>query len=574
MPVQETPDPITERCIAAVIKEAERLGIALEGRVWVKATGRAKSSYEVHAGNPKLGTLSHDQFVRADVEDLFKNRRVLWLWINSPADIDGVRQSWDDWSPPLFALRWAMGSLMDAAIEEIRLSSRVQKNGDDDEACPLRTLAYQIVKGEKLKGGKHHDQVRQEAAKKYVRSKSPQDKAATEFSMSGGTASVASTAVFTAFKRWMDGEIGFPSWKGPKSVIPIRADCFELREETYKREDGSEGTRNVCSMRILADKNPVTGEKQPKTTCYVKPRGDSDHVTLRRLLRGEYDFGDAKLIWDIQKAKWKIGLTYAMPRQAPKGRGTGYLAVRRSVQDVLFIMSNTGETFRDLQRLGIKMIHLRGQFTRRKSELRSILNLQGEGARGRGKKRLFRSYGKLQDKEHKTFDTLLKQLASAIRKAAEASQAKVIIMEDLSLPWNPVGGDPRFVKLLKKMPWRNAETILKHELDEHGIQLRKIAQAHDTTTCPACGGKTKFIEADDLVECENDDCQLLCQRPIVSAWRMFVVEGVPLDALVDVKRKASYIGRAIRQRRLADAEKALAKEGIKPKETPNDHAYA
>ncbi len=536
-------DPIAERCIAAVLKKAEELGVALEGRVTVRPTGRGGKSYEVYAGRTKLGTLSHDEFVRADVENLFWLRRSIWLWA-SPTDVDGVRQDWATWSRPLFALRWALGGLMDAALDEMRLASRQLT----EESKPARTIAYQIIKSEE-----HQGKIREKAAKRYARTKSEADLACQQFSLSGGTTSAAGDIVMSAFKRWGAGEIGYPSWAGPNSVIPIRGAELSLRSESYQ-DDGKERQRAVVSMRILADKNPITGEHQAKTECYVRVHGDNDHATLRRLLRGEYRLGDGKLIWDIKKKSWKISVSYAMPRQAPKSAGTGYLAVRRSVHDLLFAMNSNGEPFRDCQAVGLKLIHLRGQFTRRKAECRKVQSVQGDGAKGHGKKRFFRLYGKLQDKEANSVDTALKQLASAIRKAAETSQARVVFVEDFSVPWNPVGGDPRFIKLLKRMPWAKAEGILKTELDQHGIQLRKTARAHDVTTCPDCGGKTEFIEADDLVQCE---CGLLCQRQFVSAWRMFVTEGVPRDALVEAARKASYISRAIRQRRLADAERAV-----------------
>jgi transposase len=139
---------------------------------------------------------------------------------------------------------------------------------------------------------------------------------------------------------------------------------------------------------------------------------------------------------------------------------------------------------------------------------------------------------------------MLKQLASSICHAAQEANAKVVFIEDITLPWNPTGGDPSFVKMVKRMPWSDAETILRHELDEHGIRLQKVAQAHDVSKCPSCGAATKIT--DDYVDCSG--CGILCDRQIIATWNMFLASGVPVTDLVETKRKASFITRAMRKK--------------------------
>lgn len=537
------PDPLIERAMQAVIQRAGELGVELEGRVWIKSKGQGdkitkagvhrRLSYDVHCGRPKLGTLSHDQLVRADVESLFKLHRVLWLHVVAPPE----NVSWPEWSGPLFAIRWALGSLMDASIDTLRLAER---SGNDKA---LLTLAYQAIVDKEEQG-----KLRDKALKDFKRTGSASDKAKSEFSISGATASCASNVVYTGYKRYLDGEIGYPSWTGPRSAIYIRADSISLREESYLNKDSEEDVHYVASFKVVGG----TGTTHE---CVVRVNGDSDRATLKRILKGEHKPGEAKLMWDEKRKRWQISLSYAMARVPPKAgeKDAGFLAVRRSVQDMLFIMNNKGERFPEAQFIGLRIIELRKQFTRRKSEAKRGLNLQGKGARGHGRGRFFRRYKMAQDQEVNAIDTSLKQLASSIRKAAEASNAKVVFLEDFGVQWSPSGGDERFVRLLKRMPWAKAEEILRHELEEHGIRIKRMAQAHNVSECPVCGSKTKVV--DDSVDCES--CKLLCHRHIVAVWNMLKAAGVDTTQLEDLKRKVSYVTRALRRRQVAAAERAL-----------------
>lgn len=537
------PDPLIERALQAVTRRAGELGVELEGRVWIKPKGQGdkitkagvhrRLSYDVHCGRPKLGTLSHDQLVRADVENLFKLHRVLWLHVVAPME----NVSWPEWSGPLFAIHWALGHLMDASIDTLRLAER---SGTDKA---LLTLAYQAIVSKEEQG-----KLRDKALKDFKRTGSASDKARSEFSISGATVSCASGVVHTGYKRWLDGEIGYPSWSGVRSAIYIRGDSIALREEPYVDKDGEKSTHYVTAFKVVGGTN-TTHE------CAVRVNGDSDRTTLKRILKGDFKPGDAKLMWDAKRKRWQISLSYTMPRQPPKAgeKDAGFLAVRRSVQDMLFIMNNKGERFPEAQFIGLRIIELRKQFTRRKSEAKRGLNLQGKGARGHGRGRFFRRYKIAQDTEANAINTCLKQLASSIRKAAEASNAKIVFVEDFGVQWNPTGGDERFIRLLKRMPWAKAEEILRHELEEHGIQIKRMAQAHNVSECPACGSKTKVV--DDSVDCES--CQLLCHRHVVAVWNMFKAAGVDTTQLEDLKRKVSYVTRALRRRQIAAAERAL-----------------
>ena len=322
-----------------------------------------------------------------------------------------------------------------------------------------------------------------------------------------------------------------------------------MEEGVYTDDEGAERPTFVCRFKVSA------GRGEDKThECAVRPNGDSARTIVRRIAKGEYEHGDATLLWNERKKRWQFQLSYTMPRQEAKAQGAGTLAVRRSVQDMLFVMNNEGDTFGDCKGMGLKILDLRRQFNRRKSEIKSTLNLQGKGARGHGKKRFFRLYTRVQDLEARSMDTRLKQLASIIRRKAEESNARVVLVEDFSTPWTPTGPDTAFVRILKRMPWAAAEGILKTELEEHGIQFKKIAQAHNWHVCPACGAETKLVD-DFYVDCP--ECGIFCSKHIIATWNMFKIAGLDVTALAETKRKASFATRASREKKLCKAKEAL-----------------
>jgi len=510
-------DPIIARAIQAIQDKAEQFGVTLEGRVSISPNNRI---WKVRQGRATLGRMTQDQLTRCDVDHLFVIRRAVWVDVVKPAG----DTPWPEWSQPLFALQWALGQLKDAALDELRLSAHTGEN-----EVPLATLAYRTIQSET-----QQQRLRQDALRRGRNSRTWADRAT--FSVGGATASCAGQAVHSAFQRWQRGEIGYPSWSGPKSSIPLRAAETSL----------------TCLDEDIVLRFNATGTRQE---CLVRAKGWSAQKTIEKIIKGTCLKGDANLVWDEKKRRWRVSISYSMPRKQP-AEGANYLAVRRNVHDMLFVMDSKGKTYKACQGIGLKIIHVRSHFLRRKSEIRATLNFQGQGARGHGKKRFYRSYTKCSDKEANAIDTMLKQLASSIRKAAESAGASSVLLEDFALPWTPEAGDPRFVRLLRRMPWTKAETLLRRELEEHGIRLVTMAQAHNTTTCPACGADLRQVDARH-VEC--DSCQLLCTRAIVATWNMFLAAEVPVEELAEVKRKASFIGREIRRRNQeVEAAKSLA----------------
>lgn len=492
-------DPLTARAIAAVERKAAELGVELGGRVWVRSKGK---QHEVHAGRPKIGTLTQDQFVRADVDALFLLHRSIWL------DVVAIDKSvtWAQWAMPLRAAQWALGHLMDATLDEIRLATRAGHKG------AFETLAYQVLTSES-----EQDKLRQQARARYEKTKSATWLARSQFSLGGGVCAAAQRVLMTAMKRWENDEIGYPSWKGPSGSIPIREQELKLRQD---------GDDTRCSMTIL-------GGRGHAHSCIVAAKGDSARAQLRKILSNEYKHGGGKLIWDERKRRWRLSIAYMMPRPKLAEHGAATLVVRRSVEDLLFVMSEEGLVpSRVLRGIGYKIIHLRKQYLARRRRVRTEIDAQGRGARGHGKRRFLRRLERLSDNERAAIDTRLGQIASAIRRAVKDVHARRVIVEDLSLPWEPVGPDRDFVKMLKRMPWAKANDMLRLELEEHGIRMEKTSQAHMTSECPAgrmtVESSIHVVRRDGrYVDCS---CGLYCSAPMVAGWHML------LDASVDCKK--------------------------------------
>jgi hypothetical protein len=512
---KEHADPLTERVVAAVVRKAAELGVDLQGRVWVKSRNK---QHEVHAGRPKLGTLTQDQFVRCEVDGLFLLRRSVWL------DVVAIDKSttWADWSAPLHAARWALGLLMDTALDDARLAERAGLDG------ALETRVYRSLTSDEEQG-----KLREIAAAEYKRTRSAGAKARSEFTLGGGVCAAAQRVLLTGYERWKKGEIGYPSWRGPGGSIPIRASEITLRQD-------GDGAR--LSMTVL-------GGRGRSHQCIVAAKGGSARTTLQRIVSGAYEYGGGKLIWDERKRRWRLSLAYTMPRPKPDEEATGTLVVRRSVEDLLFVMSETGVVPSRVTRgIGHQIIHLRKMYLARRRKIRTEIEAQGRGSRGHGTRRFLRRLERLSDGEKLAVDTRLGQLASAIRRAAKAERVKRVLVEDVSLPWEPTGGDRDFVKMLKRMPWAKVIDKLRVELEEHGIRMEKVAQAHRVTECPACSAKTKLDGR--YLDCA---CGLYCTLPMVAGWHMLVAAGVDCEKLkADRLRASRFIREAKKKREVAD----------------------
>lgn len=517
-------DPISERFSKAVVRAASELRVELIGRVWLKLKTNKSGHvhYEVHAGRAKLGSVQQDEMIRCDdqaIASLFLLTRSVCLDVVRPPD--GV--TWSQWSGPMFAAGWALGHLMDAALSEIRLAER------SGRSVAPESLAYQVIASDKSE----QDALRERAAKECARTKQDFWKYRSEFTISGATCSCAGQQIVVALKRWRKGEIGCPSWVGPRVSIPLRADNVRMRMD--------ERERLVLSFNAI-------GQSQ---SCIVSPKGGNAWAAVRKVLSGEFQHGAARLLWDERKRRWQVRLSYKMPRQAPVADGSGVLVVRRSAEHMLFAMNSDGRVFGESVGIGRKILAVKGQFLRRKRMARKSITTQGKGARGHGKNRFFRRYQALADREDLVVDTMLKQHASFLRKAAEQSQATTVLLEDFSLPWTPTGSHREFLVVLERMPWGRQEAVLRTEFEEHGIAIRKIASTHRSDTCPACGHSTEIDR--DLVDCAG--CGLLCDRHAVAAWHMMKAGGFSDDKIA---RKYKHVSRAMRDlRKLArDAEHA------------------
>ncbi len=541
-------DPIVEKMLAAVAARATELGVELRGRLWVKPPKKKGAVYEVLAGRVKLGHLSQTQIAQCDVADLFLLHRSVLLEISVPrcgAGHDDGTQSvtWADWSGPLRATQWALGRLMEVAIDELRLAARLPPKINPATGKPYdtRTRAYHVIASPA-----EQDKLRAEAAQAYARTHSEMWHARSTFLLGGGAASAAADRVLVQYKRWMQGEIGYPSWAGPNGALYVRGQEFDLTAGTYTTPEGEIRQTLVCRMNIL-------GKSQ---FCAVRTPGYNAETIVRHIIAGDYACGGATLSWNDHKRRWQIQLSYTMPRAALKPEASnGCLAVRRSVDDLLYVMDGRGDdTWEgkvDLRGMGLKIITVRQQFSARKGDLHTALNAQGKNARGHGKKRFFRLVTRLRDKEARVIDSLLKQLASHIRRAATASNAALVLIEDYSTPWHPRSGDPRFVKLLSRMPWAQAEHALRCELEEHGIRLQAVSSIKDDT-CPACGGATTLVDG-RYMDCGG--CGMFIGRVKAAAWHMFNAAGVSVDPTL--ARRASYATRALRAKQAKKAKAGL-----------------
>lgn len=577
-------DDLADADVAWIAKQVaaccERYGQPADRKVFANRRGTSITVKIGQKGGPprKLGLLTFDELSRKDtdaIDRMFWLRRVIWVDVAAP--IGDVK--WADFAAPLRAAGWALGKLQNAAVDECRLTDRKAVKGEDGgKRVPLDTLAYRVVTSEEeLK--RLHDEADAEVKRlekalkpleqlekqKALTNPAKQRKEAIEalllqwrtkrdFMLSGAVASCASRSVVTLYKRWKKGEIGYPSFSS--ETIPLRADSFKLGYREHTSKDGKTEKRYMVEFR-------VGGRGFDRQQAWIAPKGGSAWDAVRRIYAGEYLVADGKLRWDERKRRWRMAITYSMPRKPVKPVADGKaLVVRRSARDVLYVMDSSGKEFGECKGVGSRLISRKRQMLRRRSEVRSALQSRGSGSRNRGRRNRKRHYGYLNDLEARIVDTSLKQLASAIRKACRRSGAEIVYLEDFAhasvAPALLKHEDEFFVKLFERMPWRRAEDVLRAELEEHGIRLVSIVNAHDVSSCPACDSDNVEVDEQRRFRCYGCN-EVMVHAHYIAGWNMFRSAGLDTKALAEVARKGIYMTRAAQRREGLDEAEAELK---------------
>lgn len=318
--------------------------------------------------------------------------------------------------------------------------------------------------------------------------------------IAGDIRAFASKQVADNFKQWHGKEQSkkCPPWFKAKSFY-LPADALSLIV------DG----RDLTSMIRVA--------KGPQVIVKAYARGWSEWSTVRRVASGEYRKRSARVVWDENRRKWLIRISYSYSRPQ-RAEGDRILAI-------VPCMNSLVRAFTDEAKAAGKfdvptMLAKKAAFDARRAEVRPHKNHLGKGACGHGKKRRWRLYGDLSTKEANFTTTWIRQQAAFVVKTAEMGGASMVILDDWSTPVPCFHSDRRLEKALRRFPICSLLDAIKWACEKAGIKCMR----HQTTTeCPCCGvAKDKIVpfrkwNGQQLLRCS--ECNTEFDEVIARAWR-------------------------------------------------------
>jgi transcription elongation factor Elf1 len=325
-------------------------------------------------------------------------------------------------------------------------------------------------------------------------------------------------------KRWKDLEVAgdirafaskqaadrFKQWRGKeqdKKCPPwFKAKSFSLPED---------------SLGLLKDGRDLTAmiRFQAGEQIIVKAyaRGGSEWSTIRKLIGGEYKKRSARVVWDEERRKWLVRISYSYPR--PKqSEGERVIAVVPSMNSLVHMFDDEA---RGLPKFDtVSMLIKKEQFDQRRRDIRGHLNHIGSGARGHGKKRRFRLYEDLGTKEANYTTTWNRQQAAHVVKVAQDRLASLVILDDWSTSVPCFHSDRRLEKALRRFPICSLLDAIQWACTKAGI---KAVRHKCSTECPHCNASKDKVQpkrkwnSQQILRC--DECGTEFDEVFVRSWR-------------------------------------------------------
>lgn len=218
---------------------------------------------------------------------------------------------------------------------------------------------------------------------------------------------------------------------------------------------------------------------------------NSQRAILDRIISGEYKQGTGQIIYNEEKSKWELLLSYSFIPEKKEGEldENLILGVDLGIVNVaaLAIYDKTKDEFPFIkykQSLidGREIIHYRQQIQARKRELQSASKIVSDCKCGKGYKKRMAKFLEIRDKEARFRDTYNHKLSRYIVDYAFRHHCGIIKFEDLS-------GFPKYHKetFLKQWSYYDLQMKVKYKAEELGIKVKFINPKYTSQTCSRCG---------------------------------------------------------------------------------------
>lgn len=247
-------------------------------------------------------------------------------------------------------------------------------------------------------------------------------------------------------------------------------------------------------------------------------RGGSEWTIIRKLVSGEYQKRDARVVWDDNRHKWllRISYSYARPRQVTDGNT---IVIVPSMNSLVHMFTNEARSLPKFD--SISLIGWKNRMDGRRGEIRSHFNHIGSGSRGHGTKRRYRLMTDLSEKEANFTTTWIRQQAAHVVSIAQQNGVSLVIMDDWSTPVPCFHNDRRLEKMLRRFPICSLLDAIQFACMKAGIKAIRHVCSPNCPNCDAMNDKIKPFRkwsGDQLLRCEA--CEAEFDEVFIRAWRV------------------------------------------------------
>ncbi|APU88923.1 transposase-like protein [Virus Rctr197k] len=430
--------------------------------------------------------------------------------------IKPLNMTWDDLGALLRALRTPLHRAMNNAITELELAHAAK-----DKTHP-RTFADRAVN----KWWAHERALaaaRVAAGKGYVG-----DDLIAETAPGSALYTAAGSVVFARWTKWnkerWKGTMTLPTFKG-RSPLYIKNVALSLYTDT------TGGT--VLAVKFCAGRTAAV-------RLAVKPYGPNGYASLRKILRGEAELGDLRLLEREEdgKTKWQAFLSYHFPR--PEKRTGRVMAVHRGMKNFLVaaIPGDRDDAFTRVLEYGEAILEHKRAYQARRRQLGRHGRELGTGAKGHGRTRRYERITRIMDSEAMWVRTKCQQTAAATVKLALQRGVGTLLLEDWTTPKpkkkkkestdaKPTPKPAPIEYLISSFPFATLRSSIEWAAKKAGLTVRIVPSTHNVLDCPKCGTHHEAAPlhndrsgARRIWFCTRDDCRLERDVDLIVVWNM------------------------------------------------------
>lgn len=289
-----------------------------------------------------------------------------------------------------------------------------------------------------------------------------------------------------------------------KKDIPVM-----LRNNGYKITEHNKGLCIDIKM-FSREKQKELGLKAGNGIKFLARKLDNSRKQiLKRIMTGEYKQGTMQLVYNKQKKKFILTISYTFESQPVTDlQENMILGVDLGITNIatLAVFDNDKEVYKEMywkDRIiaGSELIHYRQKLESRRKELSIATKWASDNRIGHGYKNRMMYANKAGHKYEKYRNTYNHKVSRFIVDMAVKYKCSIIQMEDLS-----GFSSYQSESLLKNWSYYDLQSKVKYKAEEKGIKVIMINPKYTSKRCSKCG----CIHTDNR-DCKNNQAKFECK---------------------------------------------------------------